>query len=632
MGIGQTQDGEVIIGLQDNGTKARLSGTWTDVIGGDGFECIVDYTDENVQYGALYYGDIYRTTDYWWSSTQITGSLPGSGWWCTPYLMDPSDHNTLYVGYSDVWKSTNQGNSWTQISNQGSSTDFRTMAISASNPSYIYAATLGSIYRTTSGGGPSQAWPSINGNLPLGSNNITYISVKDDDPNHVWVALGGYNSDNVYETTDGGSTWNNISAGLPQMPVMCVIQNTQYTTGIELYAGTDAGVYMKRDGASWVPFMDGLPNVVVTELEIYYDSNPADSRIYAATFGRGVWSSDLYSIYQAPVADFTGTPTAGLPPLNASFTDLSQNTVSTWAWDFGDGNTSPLQNPINQYDDPGLYTVKLVVTGPGGIDSTIKTDYIQVDYFPPTADFTADVTSGTVPLTVNFTDLSLDTVNTWHWDFGDGITSPLQHPVHQYQFVGIYTVSLTVTGPGGSNTSTKTDYITVHELPPVADFSGNPQSGHFPLEVSFSDLTTGAVDTWKWYFGDGNTSYIQNPIHTYEDEGNYTVSLVSTGPGGMDSIAKTDYISVLVGISELIDGEILIYPNPASDFVNILVTGHRSQVTSLQLSSIEGRQIFQTETREEEIEIDVSDLEDGVYLLKIQMGNEIAVRKLVVGD
>jgi PKD repeat protein len=292
---------------------------------------------------------------------------------------------------------------------------------------------------------------------------------------------------------------------------------------------------------------------------------------------------------------------------------------------------------MNQYTEPGLYTVKLIVTGPGGIDSTINTDYIQVDHFAPTADFTADVTTGIVPLNVNFTDQSLDSINTWHWDFGDGITSPVQNPAHQYQAAGIYTVSLTVSGPGGSNTSTKTDYIIVHELPPVADFTGDPQSGYFPLQVSFTDQTGGPVDTWKWYFGDGNTSDIQNPIHTYENEGNYTVSLVSTGPGGMDSIAKEDYISVMVGLEEFGEEGFVVYPNPASDIVRIRYRMPDAGYRMIELFMISGKRIRIIEEGTVlpgiyQTAIDISDLEDGVYLLRIQIGSEITVKKLVVRD
>ncbi len=705
LGVGQVSADEVIIGLQDNGTKSRMSGTWSDVIGGDGFECIVDYTTNSTQYGALYYGQIRRTTNSWYSSTTITSSLPGQGAWCTPYLMDPSSNQTLYVGYSDVWKTTNQGNSWSQISNQGfpSNTTLRSMAISASNPQYIYAATLSNIYRTTNGGGPSQQWTDITSNLPVSLSNITYICVKDDDPNHVWVSMGEYNTHGVYETTNGGTSWTNISQGLPSLPVMCVIQNTDYT-GVEPYAGTDVGVYVKRDGGNWTAFSNGLPNVVVTELEIFYASNPANNKLYAGTYGRGVWWSDLYSPAIAPLADFMGTPTSGLPPLNVAFTDLSQNPVTSWNWDFGDGNTSTMQNPLNIYHNPGLYSVQLHVAGPGGTDSITKIDYIQVNYFPPTADFTADVTSGIAPLTVNFTDLSVDSVNTWSWNFGDGGTSTEQHPqydygtpglytvsltvngpggtgsltktdyimvmyapptagfngyptigtpplnvtfndlsadsvntwnwnfgdggtsviqnpVHTYSSTGTYTVSLTVTGPGGTDTEVKTDYITVNDLPPTADFIGDPTSGFFPLQVNFTDLTLGNVYQWMWHFGDGYTSNSQNPVHTYQNSGNYTVSLKSIGPGGSDSIAKVNYITVLVGIEELHSDILRVYPNPCSDY---LVISAETGISSLSIADIIGNVVKEEQMQCAapcERKISMTDLHPGIYFCRIVLDN-----------
>ena len=703
MGISQTQVDEVIIGLQDNGTKARLSGTWNDVIGGDGFECIIDYTDVNTQYGALYYGDIYRTTNHWGWSTQlpVPGNGSGNAAWCTPYLIDPANNNTIYVGCSSVQKSSNQGSNWSTIS-ASFGTELQNMAIAPSNTNYIYAATHSNIYRTTSGGGGSSTvWPNITNNLPTGSADITYIAVKDDDADHVWVSMGAYNTHGVYETTNGGTSWSNISTGLPSMPVMCVIQNKDYA-GIELYAGTDAGIYVMRDGSSWQPFSTGLPNVVVAELEIYYASNPTDNKIYAASFGRGVWSSDLYSLYQLPVPDFTGAPTIGIPPLDVNFTDLSLNTITTWDWDFGDGQTSTMQNPINTYNTPGSYDVKLVVTGPGGSDSITKVGYITINYPPPACDFVADVTSGDAPLTVNFTDLSVDSVDTWSWDFGDGgssieenpqyvyttpgiysvsltVTGPggsdthtktdyidvqwaapvaefsgfptvgapplmvnftdastgqvatydwnfgdggtsvTQNPVHQYTGSGVYTVSLTVTGPGGNDTEVKTDYITVSNLPPTANFSGNPTSGFFPLMVNFTDLTSGAVNQWRWYFGDGGTSIVQDPAHTYTNSGNYTVSLKAIGPGGSDSIAKVNYITVLVGIEELNTDIMKVYPNPCSEY---LMIDSKESVQSIAMADIIGNIV-----KDELIQcpapcnykINMTDLHQGIYFCRITM-------------
>ncbi len=161
----------------------------------------------------------------------------------------------------------------------------------------------------------------------------------------------------------------------------------------------------------------------------------------------------------------------------------------------------------------------------------------------PTAEFSGDPTEGCEPLTVNFSDESSGDIDSWSWDFGDGATSTEQNPTHEYSSSGTYTVELTVTGPGGSDTETKSDYITVYE-PITADFSGSPTSGEAPLTVSFSDESTGDVSAWEWDFGDGATSTEQNPTHEYSSAGTYTVTLTSSNSCDSDAETKVDYITV----------------------------------------------------------------------------------------
>ncbi len=289
IGVAQSISNEYMLGAQDNGTKAFYSGTWDDVIGGDGMECIIDYTDPAVAYGAGQQGAIKRTTNHWTSSTDVSPTSPGA--WVTPYVMDPVSHTTLYAGYSDVWKTTDQGTNWTQISDLSLGTTLRSLAVAPSNTDYIYAATQTMVYQTIDGG---TNWSNITGTLPVGTGYITYLSVKADDPNTVWVSLGNYTTDRIYQTTNGGTTWTSISAGLPSVPVMCVIQNKQNTSRVDLYASTDVGVYVKAGTADWQLFSSGLPTTLANELDIYYDENPGNSKIYAGTYGRGLWRSDLY--------------------------------------------------------------------------------------------------------------------------------------------------------------------------------------------------------------------------------------------------------------------------------------------------------------------------------------------------
>ncbi len=289
IGVAQTVNNDIITGLQDNGTKNYSAGLWDDVIGGDGMDCAIDFTDENTQYGELYYGDLKRTTNHWSSKTSIQPS-GSDGAWVTPFVIDPNDHNTIIAGYEDVYRSTDQGNSWTSIYNLNSADKFRTIDVAPSNSQYIYAGEKYTLWKTTNGG---SNWSDITSGLP--GDQITDITVSNDDENTLWVTLSNYNGNTVWESTDAGSNWSDISAGLPSVPVHNIVQNKLNTTETELYAATDNGVYIKTGTGTWTSFNTGLPNVEVRELEIYYDQvDSTNSLIRAGTFGRGLWESILY--------------------------------------------------------------------------------------------------------------------------------------------------------------------------------------------------------------------------------------------------------------------------------------------------------------------------------------------------
>ncbi|AKB34222.1 cell surface protein [Methanosarcina siciliae HI350] len=170
-----------------------------------------------------------------------------------------------------------------------------------------------------------------------------------------------------------------------------------------------------------------------------------------------------------PVANFTATPTSGDSPLTVQFTDESAGSPTAWAWDFdNDGSIdSTEQNPSYTYTSAGTYTVNLTVANAEGNDSEVKTDYITASESStptePVAAFNADVTNGTVPLTVNFTDQSTGTPTSWAWDFdNDGsIDSTEQNPSYTYTAEGNYTVNLTVSSAAGGDSEVKAEYITV---------------------------------------------------------------------------------------------------------------------------------------------------------------------------
>ena len=270
---------------------------------------------------------------------------------------------------------------------------------------------------------------------------------------------------------------------------------------------------------------DGHPHIS------YYDADRSNLKVAYTT--------------DRPIAAFAASPTTGVSPLTVVFTDTSTGgEVNAWLWSFGDGVTSSVQSPVHIYTAAGTYTVTLAVSGPVGSDSVSQTDSITV-FTPVQAAFDAAPTSGPVPLEVIFTNTSSGDYATSLWAFGDGATSSLHSPTHTYIVAKPYTVALTVAGLGGTDTISRTDYITGH-TPVQASFTATPTVGFAPLEVAFGNSSTGDFASSEWEFGDGLTSALESPTHTYTTIGMHSVTLTITGPGGTASVTKPDYISVTV--------------------------------------------------------------------------------------
>jgi len=262
--------------------------------------------------------------------------------------------------------------------------------------------------------------------------------------------------------------------------------------------------------------------------------------------------------YRPPEADFTAGAQSGIAPLTVTFSDASTGAVDTYAWDFGDGNTSTQRSPVHTYPTPGTYTVTLAVTGPGGASSTIKQDAVVVSHAPPTADFTESTANGVAPLLVTFQDRSIGVVDSYRWDFGDGGTSSGQTAVHTYNQPGLYTVVLEVTGPGGIATKTKSDLLSVAPPAPAAAFAAASTTGAAPLTVQFSDASQGLITSYVWHFGDGSSSAESSPTYTYEDPGIFDVALTVTGPGGSDTLVQPGLVEVLQPELKIEAGELTL--------------------------------------------------------------------------
>jgi PGF-pre-PGF domain-containing protein len=257
-------------------------------------------------------------------------------------------------------------------------------------------------------------------------------------------------------------------------------------------------------------------------------------------------------IPQSPVASFTSNINEGLAPLDIQFTDTSANSPTMWNWSFGDTswfNTtdSLLSNTTKSFPMGGNYTITLYVSNSGGSDTV--SHYVDV-WNRTTNDFAANVTSGNVTFTVQFTDTSFNATS-WYWIFDGMNTSTSQNPVFTYTVPGIYSVNHSSSNAHDTFWTNKTNYIVAY-LPvataPVANFTGTPTSGIFPLTVQFTDNSLGSPMIWNWSFGDGNYSTLQSLSHTYAFAGTFTVSLNATNSAGSNLLTRTNYIDVTISI------------------------------------------------------------------------------------
>jgi len=253
-----------------------------------------------------------------------------------------------------------------------------------------------------------------------------------------------------------------------------------------------------------------------------------------------------------PVAAFSASPTSGTAPLQVQFTDQSTGTVTEWVWEsrpergvWAQFSTAP--NPSYTFTSTGTYDIRLTVRGPGGESTEEKAGYISV--LSPgglRADFSATPTSGGAPLSVRFTDQSTGTVTLRTWDFNnDGKWDSIsKNPTYRYWNPGVYTVRLGVSGPDGSDETTRQDYITVTAppKPPVARFTQDTKFGNAPLTVRFTDLSTGSPESYLWTFGDGGSSTDKNPVHTYQAPGLYRLTLRVENEGGSSTASGFVYV------------------------------------------------------------------------------------------
>ena len=638
LGLSETNPDLIIGGTQDNGTFLLKNGDWYNVLGADGMECLIYPNNQNRMIGSIYFGNFSRSLDGGESWDGFSDGISEDGAWVTPFEMDPEDNGVILAGFDNVWRY--ESGSWEAISNFGNG-NINALRVAPSDNNFIYVSKGTQIYRTTNGG---DEWDNISFGLP--GIFIEYIEVDPTDPNTVYVVHSGYsNGQKIHKTSDGGENWENISFNLPNVPVNCVEFQNGSNGGI--YVGTDIGVFYTDDNlVNWTPYMSGLPNTVVTELEVHDNSQ----KIRAATYGRGIWESPLYTGFnEAPTAEFDANRRVICEGDSVVFEDLSIGNDGGWQWSFEGGfpSSSDEQYPVVFYNTPGLYEVSLVVDNANGSGSETKTEYIQV--IPQQGQpipFVEDFENESIPGLEWFVE-NEDGDLTWELTNSNGNFGPssawinnFNNPADQLDELVSTTIDLS-----DASDVLLTFYVAYAERDGDEDdrlrvFVSKDCGANWSLRKTLtpSGLLASADPSTEPFSPESDQwNYIEvsNILETFLVE-NFKVKFRWESDGGnnvyLDDINLTEVVS-----SENIDAKSIntqLYPNPTNGNSVLEFTLTEQSSCSIFLTDMTGRRVLdvmnsQLEAGVQNIQMETAALAKGSYIVVLNVNGKEVMQKLL---
>nr|NQU91689.1 hypothetical protein [Bacteroidota bacterium] len=306
MDAGSHNPNQLITGHQDGGTYVSYGNDFFHQNGGDGMNCLIDRNNNNIMYASVQHGNISRTLNGGVSGVDMfkgithdsINGIPDAGDWITPYILDKINSDIMFLGYKDLWRSTNVTTedphdvTWQNIT-EGLTSGQEIMHIEQcpANREILYIVSKNNkLFKTINALGPTPVWYQLNKPL-YGRETIQWIESHPEDIFTLYMSQGK----RIWKSTDGGGNWDDISLDLPLVPINCIRFHEGTDEG--LYIGTDVGVYYKDAKMTrWVLFKTGLPvSVRVRDLDIYYGES--QDQLFAATYGRGAWKTDIEPNY-----------------------------------------------------------------------------------------------------------------------------------------------------------------------------------------------------------------------------------------------------------------------------------------------------------------------------------------------
>lgn len=362
-------------------------------------------------------------------------------------------------------------------------------------------------------------------------------------PSHTYANAGTYTV-TLTVTDNGGKTGTTSNPVAPASTPTAAFASKVTKLAVSFDASTSADIGATITGYAW-DFGDGATDTSATTSHTYATAGDYVVKL-TITDSSGNTDTKQSTVTTtaanvAPTAAFTFAPSNLVVAFDGSTSSDSDGTIASYAWDFGDGGSSTLQKPGHTYATAGTYTVKLTVTDNGGLTNSVS-KAVTVTAAPPanvkpTAAFTSTPTNLVVAFNGSGSSDSDGTIASYAWDFGDGGTATTAKPSHTYAAAGTFSVQLTVTDNGGL-TDVVTHSVTVTAAPPAnvaptAAFTSVPTNLSVAFDGSGSSDSDGSIATYAWDFGDGGTSTLVKPSHTYAAAGAFSVKLTVTDNGGL---------------------------------------------------------------------------------------------------
>ena len=675
-------------GLQDNGGFSLINNNWHNYHGGDGMDSAADPNNENTFYGFKQYGsNLTKTTDGGLSGTTIasapsaeTGPNDSGGNWVTPLVINKAGE--IYAGYKQLYQLINNG--WVQISNHNFGSNLDAIEIDPSNNNNIIVSRGRTIYRSNDKG---KTFTTRNSpQTGISGTHVSSIEFHHSNSNIVWLTTtgvsniagpsSGHTGGGVYKSTDGGLTFTDISAGLPNESKF-VVRHHPFTTNNSIYVGTALGVYhLNDDLTSWEVFSTNLPNVAVPDIEI----NPYDAKITAATYGRSVWQSSIPTITLptkevelTQISSPNNSVTCGQVTPKLLVTNNGQNTLTSFTVNYAiDGGANQTFNWTGSIASNTNTTIELPTIAAASEGShTLQTDIVLAD------DFNTFNNSATTSFTTNKSQEgqvinSFDDVNTDKWIVSDNNLWQIGTPTTT--LLNNKVASGYVTNPSGNYPDQTTSYLTspcynlsrlespVLKFKMVFDLEENwdivyleystDQGANWQVLGTANDpnwynsnrtnASSGAADDCQncpgaqWTGTDTTLKEYSYNLSPLNGETNviFRFSFISDPLTNNEGVVVDDFqidATAILAVDDFEEGEFLIYPNPSTSIFNIKRRNTAGQNMNINVFDVTGKLIKKhTNITEDNYQLQMNGVAKGVYFIKINIDNKNLVKKLIL--